>query len=221
MSHKKLYISVEGNIGTGKSTFLKILEKHWGNDNIEYSQEPVDKWTQYIEPTENENILSKFYKDKKRWGYTFQTVTFKTRVARILEARKTNNHIISERCILTDKLVFAQSLHDSGDMSEMEWHIYNEWHSWLLESFNMKPDYIIYLRAKPEISFERLQKRNRREESSVLKDYISRIHTYHNEWLGQTNIPVIIIDADDDYLNDNIKQSAIIKQITDRIKNLM
>ena len=61
MSQKKLYISVEGNIGTGKSTFLKILEKHLGNDNIEYSQEPVDKWTQYIEPTENENILSIFY----------------------------------------------------------------------------------------------------------------------------------------------------------------
>ena len=79
-----------------------------------------------------------FIKIKKDGDIHFKTVTFKTRVARILEARKTSNHIISERCILTDKLVFAQSLYDSGDMSEMEWQIYNEWHSWLLESFNMK-----------------------------------------------------------------------------------
>lgn len=210
---KKLYISIEGNIGTGKSTLLNILENNLGTNNCVFSQEPVDKWTQYVEPSEDENILSKFYKDKKRWGYTFQTVTFKTRTQRILNARKQNKNIISERCILTDKNVFAQSLYNSGEMSDMEWQIYNEWHTWLTDSFEMRPDVIVYLKASPETSFKRLQIRNRKEESLVLKDYIYIIDKYHNNWLKNTNIPVITIDANINYLNDIEKQLEIVNKI--------
>jgi hypothetical protein len=42
---KPVVLSVEGNIGAGKSTFLRLLNKHFGEDAIEVMQEPVHRWT--------------------------------------------------------------------------------------------------------------------------------------------------------------------------------
>ena len=42
---RPVVISVEGNIGAGKSTFLKVLLKHFGEENVEVMQEPVSRWT--------------------------------------------------------------------------------------------------------------------------------------------------------------------------------
>ena len=67
MQKNKKVLILEGNIGAGKSTFLKILKN---NLNVDIIFEPTDKW----QDVENEgNILDLFYKDTKRWAYTFQT----------------------------------------------------------------------------------------------------------------------------------------------------
>jgi len=57
-------ISIEGNIGTGKSTLLNLLEDKF--KNIVFVKEPVDEWIK-LKNNNNENILELFYTDKKRW----------------------------------------------------------------------------------------------------------------------------------------------------------
>ena len=39
---KKIFISIEGNIGVGKSTLLKIIKNKM--KDIEVIQEPIDQW---------------------------------------------------------------------------------------------------------------------------------------------------------------------------------
>ena len=47
---KPLIVSIEGNIGSGKSTFIKRLEEHWiASDKLDekrifFLSEPVDEW---------------------------------------------------------------------------------------------------------------------------------------------------------------------------------
>ena len=51
-------IFVEGNIGTGKSTFLKMIEKCY-NDKYQVIYEPVDLWTNFKD-SKGKNILKYF-----------------------------------------------------------------------------------------------------------------------------------------------------------------
>ena len=59
--------NVEGNIGSGKSTLVRILEKELKSINsipIVYVQEPVDEWST-IKDKHGETILEKFYRDQR------------------------------------------------------------------------------------------------------------------------------------------------------------
>ena len=155
-------LAIEGNIGTGKSTLGQLIQdKIQFNDNVEFVTEPVHKW---IELKDNDgNILDRFYKDQKRWSYTFQHNAFITRAKDIME-HKDKKLVIIERSVLTDRNVFAQLLYENNMISEMEWKLYTNWYDWLSNEFPIKPNKYIYLKADPQVSYDRMRKRLRDEE---------------------------------------------------------
>ncbi len=59
-------------------------------------------------------MLERYYKDPKRWGFTFQIYAIFTRIKKMKEAhqRFPNKLKISERSILADKYVFAEIMRD-------------------------------------------------------------------------------------------------------------
>ena len=57
-------------------------------------------------------------------------------------------------------------------MNELEYKIYNEWHSKLVSDFKLKPTGFIYLRTTPEVSHERIKKRSRDGEAGIPLDYL-------------------------------------------------
>ena len=144
---------LEGNVGTGKSTFLQKLKEN----GIDVIFEPVDIWTS-IKNDNGKTLLEEFYNDQKRYAYTFQSIAFRTRVQNI-ENSKVNTVI--ERSIFTDRNVFAKTCYENGMMNEIEWNDYTSWFDWLSKTFNINPKGYIYLRASPDISYERIKKRSR------------------------------------------------------------
>ena len=61
-------------------------------------------------------------------------------------------HIV-ERSIYSDRLCFASNCFESGLLSEMEFTIYTDFHSFVAENFDaLHLDGIIYLRAAPEVT---------------------------------------------------------------------
>ena len=121
---------VEGNIGTGKTTFLKLFEKH---KHIEVIYEPVDVWTKFKD-TDGKNILEKFYSDFKRWAYTMQSFAFKTRLESQSKPQIKTLRII-ERSVFTDYFVFAHNCYLTDLMTKLEWLIYKSWFKSLLEVY--------------------------------------------------------------------------------------
>ena len=69
----KPFFVVEGNIGAGKSTFLRLVKQEIP---LQLVYEPLKEWQE----VEGENLLEKFYQDIPRWTYTFHSYTFVTRV---------------------------------------------------------------------------------------------------------------------------------------------
>ncbi|MBD3231845.1 AAA family ATPase [Candidatus Dependentiae bacterium] len=210
-------IVVEGNIGAGKSTFLKFLKN---NFNLDIIYEPTDKW-QNIEG--QGNLLDYFYKDTKRWAYTFQSYAFVTRVQSQIEAENFGNNSIQifERSVYCDRYCFAKSCFETGAMTTLEWQIYKEWFAWLVENYTKKPAGFIYLQADPEVCFSRLKKRNRSEEAGVSLEYLNMLHQKHEDWLIYKKdlnkkickIPVLVLNCNQEFESDYIVQKSFIKKV--------
>ena len=113
-------IFIEGNIGTGKTTFLGFLKKIFPNDRVVY--EPVDQWTS-IQDTDGQNILEKFYNDQNRWSFTFQMNSFISRI-KVIENETNEGNKFIERSVFTDKICFAQNCFDNKKMTKLEYDIY-------------------------------------------------------------------------------------------------
>ena len=217
---RKKWFIVEGNIGTGKSTFLKKLNYY---TDIEIIYEPVSEWIK-VKDDEGKNILEYFYTDMKRWSYTMQSMAFKSRLHLLQKSQKEKYRFV-ERSIWTDKYVFAQNCYDSGLMNTLEWSLYNKWYYWLVNLYhnsgnNLIPDGIIYLKASPETSWDRINKRGRNEENTIDKEYIEKISNLHDKWLlnENLNIPLLIINCDNDFENDEEFFNEILFELHDFIK---
>jgi len=184
-------ISLEGNIGSGKSTILEIMRnKYKDNTNVIFVDEPVSEWN--LIKDGDKSILELFYEDKSKYSFTFQIMAYITRLRKLLEVleNNTNKLVICERSIYTDKYVFAKMLHQQGYINEMEWQTYNYWFDTFKEK--TKLNMIIYINTKPETCFERIKKRNRTGESNIPMDYLEHCHRLHEEWLESNNDEIVV-----------------------------
>lgn len=203
-----MLIMIEGNIGAGKSTFLKVLKNHL-DANIIF--EPTNKW-QNLDP--DNNLLDLFYKDTPRWAYTFQSYAFVSRVQTILEYQKklssNNDTQFLERSIYCDRYCFAKNCFESGFMKKIEWEIYKEWFAWLAENYAPRPSGFIYLRTNPETCYKRILKRSRSEECDISMGYLESLHKRHEDWLIHKKdvinhlktTPILTLDCNEEFENN-------------------
>ena len=195
-------ISIEGNIGTGKSTLLSELRKTYANDStICFLDEPVHVWNT-VKDENGVTILEKYYADQKRYAFSFQMMAYISRLSAMRAALKKNyRFIITERSIYTDSAVFAKMLYDDKKIESVEYKIYKNWLHEFIADF--PPVKFIYLQAHPKISFQRVAQRGRQGEVIPL-EYLENCHIYHQEWLLIENKePLLILDANTDMTTEN------------------
>ena len=176
-------ISIEGNIGSGKSTILELLKTRFeGNKSVAFLSEPVDVWRE-IKDEMGVDLLTNFYKDQEKFSFHFQMAAYISRISAITELQKNNDIklIIVERSIWTDKNVFAKMLYDDGKISKLEYNIYLKWFDEFSKLINHSLN--IYIKTRPEVAFERVKKRNRSGETIPL-EYLQKCHNYHDKWLN-------------------------------------
>jgi len=198
----KLLLIVEGNIGAGKSTFLRLIGKFL---QAQLVYEPHTRW----QNINGENLLDHFYKDTQRWAYTFQSYAFLTRVIEQREHARINTKPLQvlERSVYSDRYIFAKNAHELGFMSTLEWNLYKEWFSWFIDNYAQSPSAFIYLQTDPEVCYRRLIKRNRLEENGVGLEYIKQLHEKHEQWLVHKEFvspsiaktPVLVLECNEDF----------------------
>jgi deoxyadenosine/deoxycytidine kinase len=193
--------SIEGNIGSGKSKFLKYLKTTYTyikNYEVKYIFEPVDEWNSIKD--KHETIIEKFYKNTKKYSFSFQMMAYISKISALkkcIEENKNKNIIIiCERCVFTDKNVFAQMLYDKGDIEHVNFQIYMKWFDEFLKETPISG--YIYIKTTPEICLSRIHKRNRDGEEGIPLEYLIKCESYHNEWLNK-EINIVTINGDENY----------------------
>lgn len=202
-------ISLEGNIGSGKSTLINYLKSNFDNiynvknKKILYLQEPIDIWNE-IKDENGNNIIKNYYENQEKYAFPFQMMAYISRLASLKNIINDKNEkydiIFIERSIFTDKNVFAKMLYDDKKINQIEYSIYNLWFDEFLKDIpNIN---FIYLKTDYNIAFNRVLKRNRPGENISL-DYLNKCNLYHEDWLNKIKSEVLVIDGNIE-INDNI-----------------
>lgn len=182
-------ISIEGNIGSGKSTFIKYLKKVFDEKDVVIVPEPVKEWEKICDK-DGKSMLHHFYEDQNRNAFSFQMMAYISRLAYLKRAIDENPHahlIVTERCLETDRNVFARMLYDEGKIREVDYQIYLRW----FDEFHDKymPSYYIYIRANAITCSKRIAIRSREGEEGIPIEYLEHCGNMHDLWLnGKKNV---------------------------------
>jgi deoxyadenosine/deoxycytidine kinase len=212
-------VSIEGNIGSGKSTILKLLKTYFNeNKNIIFLQEPVDEWEK-IKDKNNVTILAKFYDNQEKYSFAFQMMAYISRLSLLKRTIEQNPDaiIITERCLNTDRYVFAKMLYDNGKLEDVEYQIYLNWFDHFIDI--QKIQKVVYLKTEPHICYFRISKRNRTGESNISLDYLKQCHQYHEDMINDSIDTKLIINSNIDTDENKEVQSTWIKMIEQFIVN--
>jgi deoxyadenosine/deoxycytidine kinase len=196
---RPILISLEGNIGAGKTTIIKRLKELY--PNWHFIDEPVDVWTS-LKTEEGDNLLELFYHDKKRWSYTFQNCAVLMRMQLISGAINkwkdecardpsliANNVFVTERSIETDYNVFASMLREDRCINDIEWTLYLRWYNTLKTSCSVSG--IVYVDTPVDVCMDRIRERGRIGEDSISKEYMESLDRFHREWMGRKEHPFV------------------------------
>jgi deoxyadenosine/deoxycytidine kinase len=195
-SVKPRIITIEGNIGAGKSTLVDLLKtKYADRTDVMFLQEPVDVWSKITQ--DGKTMLELFYGDQPRYSFAFQVLAYTTRLQMIenavAEASTTGVRVIvMERSLEADMNIFAKMLYDSGVIEECMYKIYLLMSEIGLEKY--KADGVLWVNAGPATCLERIKKRSREGEDGITLGYLETCDAYHREWLENEKENVFLIE---------------------------
>ena len=179
MSCHRARLVIDGNIGSGKSTQLKLLASQY-----KVRCEPIEDWP-----------LKEFYEDKHRWAFLLQMTILKSFVEDDLTS-------IWERSPESSRLVFWKMLRHNGIGSDEEDLVY----SFFYERNAWSPDVHVYIRTSPEKCYERISKRHQEGDSKITLEYLKEVHEYYEEYISsKPNVIIIEGDQPSEKIHENIK----------------
>lgn len=210
-----IHICIEGLIGVGKTTMLNILADQLESElktKVNVFTEPLEKWVEFGK--NKLNLLDLMYRDGEKYGFSFQTVAFSSKINQL--AGRTGVRLV-ERSLLAQSNVFIPILRKQKSLTDLNSEILNELIFVAMEkTHGMRPDLILYLRTTPATAMQRIKKRGRAEEEEINQEYLQQLYNHYEDWLEtETTIPVVKIEAVD---LDKIDVKEIVQKILVIIK---
>jgi deoxyadenosine/deoxycytidine kinase len=205
----KYIFSIEGNIGSGKTTIIHHLQRLY--KDVLLVEEPVKDW----QNLEGENLLKKKNEDLNRWGYSFEAYVLITKMNELTKIADSDKKIVLiERCMLTDKAFFDVNV-QNGFSTPMEEAMFQNLFEFLSRNIYPKLSGIIYLDTPVEECIKRMEERGRKEEKSIKADYLTQLDEHFKQVVNESGIPTLYLNGKYDLKTDLPK---IEKQLSDFVK---
>lgn len=200
-----MYISIAGNIGSGKTTLTKMLAKHYG-------------WVPRFEPVVDNPYLSDYYKDIKRWTFALEVFFLKERFKDMIALSTAENDTVVDRSIYEGVHVFTAGNHDMGNLSDRDYETYMELFEQMTSVLQM-PRLMIYLQASVPHLVKNIQKRGRDYEQSMKIDYLEAINKRYEDFINNkyTGEKLIINVNNLDFEHNPEDFALIVRMIDERL----
>lgn len=199
------YIVVEGPIGVGKTTFVKLLAEVFQAKTV-------------LERVEENPFLSKFYGDANKFAFQTQIFFLLTRYQQqqeILQTELFRQNIISDYLFAKDR-IFAYL-----NLSEDELVLY-EWIYKLLDQRVVKPDLVIYLQAPVQVLLKRIRKRALWYEKEMDQEYLEKVSkAYNTFFFHYKDTPLLVVNTSNiDFVHRDADMQNLIREIQNTEKGV-
>ncbi len=173
------YITIEGNIGAGKTTLAHLLAKHFNARLI-------------LEQFADNPFLAKFYENPRQYAFPLELFFMAERYKQLKELVHTKD--MFQSITVSDYLFTKCLLFAKVNLPEEEFRLYQK----LFEIINqqlVQPDIIIYLHSPVSRLQHNIKKRNRVYEQTIADEYLFNIQQAYTNYIKQHNIKTLYIDA--------------------------
>ncbi len=194
------FITIEGNIGAGKTTLAHILSKRYNARLI-------------LEEFADNPFLPKFYENKQQYAFPLELFFMAERykqLKELLQSKDMFHNITISDYLFTKCLLFAKV-----NLAEEEFLLYQK----LFDIINpqlIKPDLLIYLHAPISKLKENIKKRNRNYEQSIDSDYLFALQETYTQYIKQHNMKTLFIDATNADFLGNEKHLQVLLDALDK-----
>ncbi len=197
---KHHYITVEGNIGVGKTTLTHLLAKHFNARLVleEFAENP---------------FLQKFYESPGQYAFPLELFFMAERYKQLKEMIHTKD--LFQSITVSDYLFTKCLLFAKVNLPEEEFRLYQK----LFDIINQQlsfPDILIYLHAPVQKLQSNIRKRNRSYEQNISDEYLFNIQETYTSYIKHHNIKTIFIDASNADFLGNAKHFQVILEALEK-----
>jgi deoxyadenosine/deoxycytidine kinase len=189
------FITIEGNIGAGKTTLAHLLSKHYNARLI-------------LEQFADNPFLPKFYESPQQYAFPlelfFMAERFK-QLKELIQQKDLFQNVTISDYLFTKCLLFAKI-----NLPEDEFRLYQRLFE-IIHQQVVQPDIVIYLHAPVQKLQENIRRRNRIYEQKIPDDYLFSIQETYTSYIKQHNIKALFVDASNsDFLGNEQHLQTII-----------
>jgi len=195
---KYTFITIEGNIGAGKTTLAHLLSKHYNARLV-------------LEQFADNPFLPKFYENPQQYAFPLELFFMAERFKQLKELIQQKD--LFQNLTISDYLFTKCLLFAKVNLPEDEFRLYQR----LFEIVNqqlIKPEILIYLHAPVSKLQQNIKKRNRPYEQKIPDDYLFNIQETYTHYIRQHNMKTIFIDVTNaDFLGNSQHVQTIINAL--------
>jgi deoxyguanosine kinase len=191
---KYTFITIEGNIGAGKTTLAHLLSKHYNARLV-------------LEQFADNPFLPKFYENPQQYAFPlelfFMAERFK-QLKELIQQKDLFQNLTVSDYLFTKCLLFAKI-----NLSEDEFRLYQRLFDIMYQQL-IQPEILIYLHAPVNKLQQNIKKRNRPYEQNIANEYLFSIQETYTHYIRQHNIKTLFVDATNaDFLSNEKHLKAI------------
>lgn len=175
------YIAIEGNIGSGKTSFVELFSKAYNGQAI-------------YEEFEENPFLAKFYTDADKYGFQVELSFLADRFQQLKDQLTQPN--LFHDFFIADYFINKCSIFGKINLKPDEYTLFHRMYSIIRDQLP-KPELLVYLYKDVEATYVNIMKRARPYEMNISKDYLKSLElAYFNYFKShQKHYKIVIIDT--------------------------
>ncbi len=189
------FITIEGNIGAGKTTLSTLLSNHFNAKLI-------------LEEFADNPFLPKFYENPQHYAFPLELFFMAERYKQLKDMLHTKD--MFQSTTISDYLFTKCLLFAKVNLPDEEFRLYQK----LFDIINpqiVQPDILIYLHTPVNKLQENIKKRNRKYEQDIPNDYLFNLQETYTQYIKQHNIKTLFVDASNaDFIDNPLHFKVII-----------
>ena len=198
------FITIEGNIGAGKTTLAHTLSKHVKARLIreEFADNP---------------FLPKFYENPQQYAFPLELFFMAERYKQLKELIHTKD--LFQNITISDYLFTKCLLFAKVNLPEEEFRLYQKLFDIIYQQL-AQPDILIYLHVPVKQLQKNIRKRNRSFELDITDEYLFKLQLTYTQYIKQHNIKTLVIDASNaDFLGNEKHLQVILDALEKEYEN--